>query len=82
MTGNVSFSSLLFRVIIDNIQHYTSRFPTLPEGETMRAHIKDVYTYLLLKRTQLTCLGERPLALATTVRVKHTDPDTNMTLDR
>jgi len=38
MTGNVSFSSPLFHVIIDNIQHYTSQIPTLPAGDTMRAH--------------------------------------------
>jgi len=60
MTGNVSFSSPLFHVVIDNIQHYMSQFPTLPAGDTMRAHIKDVYTYrLLLKRMQLTCTAWR-----------------------
>jgi hypothetical protein len=52
MTGNVSFSSPLFRVVIDNIQHYMSQFSTLPAGDTMGAHVKDVYTYrLLLKST-------------------------------
>ena len=57
MTGNVSSSTPLFHLIIDNIQHYTSQSPTLPAGDTMRAHIKDVYTYhLLLKRMQVTCI--------------------------
>jgi len=70
MTGNVSFSSPLFHVIIDNIQHYKSQFPTLPAGDTMRAHFKDVYTTVFYSRecSWRAQLGERPITLATTVR--------------
>jgi hypothetical protein len=63
MTGNVSFSSPLFHVVIDKIEHFTSQSPTIPEGDTMPAHMKDVYTYRLFTQenaVQVHSLGKGP----------------------